>query len=129
MAQINRWGPSPAAQRHAELDAAVAGFHRPATACTAPRRSWPICVPPGPAVSRKTVAAWLRRQGLAGICPRRFAPPTTIVGLDAPVPKNLVGRRFDTGKPDRVWISVITYFCTGEGWRTCAPYGTAAVGG
>ena len=44
----------------------------------------------GERVSRKTVAASLRRQGLAGICPRRFAPATTVVDLDAPVPKDLV---------------------------------------
>ncbi len=62
----------------------------------------------GERVSRKTVAASLRRQGLAGICPRRFAPATTVVDLDAPVPKDLVRRRFDTGVLDRVWTSDIT---------------------
>ncbi len=46
----------------------------------------------GQRVSRKTVAASLRRQGLAGICPRRFAPATTVVDLAAAVPKDLVGR-------------------------------------
>jgi hypothetical protein len=47
------------------------------------------------------VAASPRRQGLAGISPRRFAPVTTVVDLDAAVPKDLVGRRFDTGRLDR----------------------------
>jgi putative transposase len=62
------------------------------------------------------VAASLRRQGLAGICPRRFTPATTVVDLDAAVPKDLVGRRFDTGLLNRVWTSDITYLGTAEGW-------------
>jgi len=70
----------------------------------------------GERVSRKTVAASLRRQGLAGISPRRFAPATTVVDLNAAVPEDLVRRRFDTGVLNRVWTSDITYLGTGEGW-------------
>jgi transposase InsO family protein len=70
----------------------------------------------GERVSRKSVAASLRRQGLAGICPRRFAPATTVVDLDAVRPNDLVRRRFDTGVLNRVWTSDITYLRTGQGW-------------
>jgi transposase InsO family protein len=67
-------------------------------------------------VSRKTLAATLRRQGRAGVCPQRFAPATTFIDLAAPVPTDLVKRHFDTGELDRVWTSDITYLRTGEGW-------------
>ena len=84
----------------------------------------------GERVSRKTVAASLRRQGLAGICPRRFAPATTVVDLDAAVPKDLVRRRFDTGVLNRVWTSDITYLGTGEGWLyLCAVRDGCSAGG
>jgi hypothetical protein len=66
-------------------------------------------------VSRKTVAASLRRQRLSGISPRRFRPVTTVVDLHAPaVPKDLVKRRFDPGELDRVGTSEITYLRTGR---------------
>lgn len=70
----------------------------------------------GQRVSRKAVAAALQRQGLAGISPRRFAPVTTVVDLDAPERTDLVKRRFDTGMLDRGWTSDITYLRTGQGW-------------
>ena len=76
----------------------------------------PVKADDGQPVARKTVATSLRRQGLAGISPRTFAPATTVVDLDAAVPKDLVGRRFDTGRLDRVWTSDITYLRAKQGW-------------
>ena len=98
------------------MDAKVAAFHEASDGVYGAPRILADLREDGETVSRKTVAASLRRQGLAGICPRRFAPATTVVDLDAPVPKDLVGRRFDTGELDRVWTSDITYLRTGEGW-------------
>ncbi|MDT5201525.1 MAG: putative transposase, partial [Mycobacterium sp.] len=108
--------PSLSRRRRAELDAKVADFHRASDGVYGAPRILADLRADGERVSRKTVAASLRRQGLAGICPRRFAPATTVVDLDAPVPKDLVGRQFDTGELDRVWTSDITYLRTGEGW-------------
>src|SRR3981189_1730017 len=70
----------------------------------------------GMTISRKTVAASMRRQQLAGISPRQFTPVNTVVDLDAHRPKDLVDRRFDRGELDKVWASDITYLSTDEGW-------------
>ena len=109
-------GPTPAQRRRAELDAKVATFHAASDGVYGAPRILADLRDDGETVSRKTVAASLRRQGLAGISPRRFAPATTVVDLDAAVPKDLVKRRFDTGILNRVWTSDITYLGTGEGW-------------
>jgi putative transposase len=109
-------GPSPTAARRVEVDAKVAAFHEASDGVYGAPRILADLRADGETVSRKTVAASMRRQGLAGISPRRFAPTTTVVDLDAAVPKDLVGRRFDTGELDRVWTSDITYLRTGEGW-------------
>lgn len=101
-------GPSPARQRRAEIDAKVADFHTASDGVYGAPRSLADLRAAGERVSRKTVAASLRRQHLAGISPRRFTPATTVVDLHAPVPKGLVKRRFDTGALDRVWTSDVT---------------------
>jgi putative transposase len=116
MAKSRDGGPSPSRQRRAELDAKAADFHEDSDGVYGAPRILADLRAVGTRVSRKTVAASLRRQRLAGISPRRFAPATTVVDLDAPVPKDLVRRRFDTGELDRVWTSDITYLRTGQGW-------------
>jgi len=109
-------GPSPAARRRAELDVKVVAFHKASDGVYGAPRILADLRDDGQTVSRKTVAASLRRQGLAGISPRAFAPPTTVVDLDAIMPKDLVKWRFDAGRLDAVWTSDITYLRTGEGW-------------
>jgi putative transposase len=113
---LREGGPTPVQRRRAELDAKVAASHAGSDGVYGAPRILADLRADGERVSRKTVAASLRRQRLAGISPRRFAPVTTVVDLDAPVPKDLVRRRFDTGVLDRVWTSDITYLRTGEGW-------------
>ncbi|MGO8963800.1 MAG: IS3 family transposase, partial [Mycobacterium sp.] len=88
-------GPTPSQRRRAELDAKVAKFHTASDGVYGAPRILADLRADGERVSRKTVAASLRRQGLAGISPRRFAPATTVIDLDAVVPKDLVRRCFD----------------------------------
>ena len=68
------------------------------------------------------------RQHPAEISLRTFARPTTVVDPYAPLPTDLVERRFDTGVLDRVWTSDITnahwavlaVFRRGPGWLLAA---------
>jgi putative transposase len=76
-------GPSPSQQRRAALDAQVAASHAGSDGVYGAPRILADLRAGGARVSRKTVAASLRRQRLAGISPRTFAPATTVVDLDA----------------------------------------------
>jgi transposase InsO family protein len=109
-------GPTPAQRRRAEIDTLVQGFHEDSDQVYGSPRILADLRAEGVRVSRKTVAASMRRQQLAGISPRRFTPITTVVDLDAHRPKDLVDRRFDQGELDKVWTSDITYLSTDEGW-------------
>ena len=62
-------GPTPAQRRRAELDAKVATFHAASDGVYGAPRILADLRDDGETVSRKTVAASLRRQGLAGISP------------------------------------------------------------
>lgn len=68
-------GPSPSRQRRAELDAKAADFHQASDGVYGAPRILADLRAAGTRVSRKTVAASLRRQGLAGISPRDLRRP------------------------------------------------------
>jgi transposase InsO family protein len=57
----------------------------------------------------------MRAEGLRAKATRRFR--VTTQSDDAhPVAPNVLGRRFDEGRPDRVWVADITYLSTRAGW-------------
>ncbi len=100
-------GPTPAQRGRAELDAQVATFHAASDGVYGAPRTWPTCAPP---VSGCPAKRWRLRcaaRAWPGISPRRFAPATTVIDLDAAVAKDLVRHRFDTGVLNRVWTSDI----------------------
>ena len=69
----------------------------------------------GEVVARKTVAKVMRELRIQGISPRPWRV-TTIPDAARDDRPDLVGRAFDVGGLDRVWISDITYLHTAEGW-------------
>ena len=108
--------PRPAAVRRAVLDAKFAAFHKASDDVYGAPRILADLREDGEIVSRKTVAASMRRQRLQGISPRKFTPVTTIADNSRAKPDDLVDRVWDTGILDRIWTSDITYLPTGQGW-------------
>ncbi len=109
-------GPGPAATRRAGLDVKVAAFHAASDEVYGAPRILADLRDDGVIVSRKTVAASMKRQQLQGISPRKFTPVTTIADAGRADLPDLVGREWDTGELDQVWTSDITYLGTGQGW-------------
>jgi putative transposase len=69
----------------------------------------------GLAVNKKKVSRLMRLHGMAGRHRRRTCR-TTFPGPDGYEIPDLVGRRFEPGKPDVAWCQDITYIPTREGW-------------
>jgi transposase InsO family protein len=72
----------------------------------------------GEPVAKKRVARLMREDGLVGRRPRRFVRTTQSRPGD-PIAPNVLDRQFgvaDRTRPNRVWVSDITYVPTREGW-------------
>ncbi len=108
-------GPSAAQQRRAELDRKVLAFHAASDGVYGSPRVLVDLREDGERVSRKSVAASMKRQGLQGISPRGWTRVTTLPDGARDLP-DLVDRQWDTGRLGAVWTSDITYLPTGQGW-------------
>lgn len=109
-------GPSPRQQRAAELTVQIRAFHAASDGTYGAPRIHADLKDSGVVVSRKTVAKLMQAEGITGISPATWHPPTTVQGQDPfPVP-DLVEREFDQGERDVAWFSDITYLRTGQGW-------------
>lgn len=69
----------------------------------------------GQRVGRHRVARLMRQEGLVARRRKRFVV-TTQSDHQQPVAKNVLKRRFEVQRPDRVWVGDITYLPTTEGW-------------
>lgn len=109
-------GTSLRQQRAAELTAQLREFHDASESTYRAPRIHADLQDAGVVVSRKTVAKLMREDGITGIGPATWHPPTTVPGADPfPVP-DLVEWRFGQGSRDLAWFCDMTYLRTGEGW-------------
>lgn len=76
------------------------------------------CVGRGVKAARCSVERLMRAHGLVGVRRGRKAPRTTAADATATRPPDLVNRDFRVDRPDRLWLSDITYVPTWEGSST-----------
>jgi putative transposase len=76
----------------------------------------------GIVVNKKTVAEIMKENGIQAKQKKRFKPVTTDSNHNLPVAKNRLKRDFRARKPNRVWVSDITYLRTDEGWLYLAVF-------
>jgi putative transposase len=69
----------------------------------------------GYSISQKTVARMMQELRLRAIPEEKYVI-TTDSNHDSPIYSNLLNQEFTTEKPDKVWVSDITYVWTLEGW-------------
>jgi len=69
----------------------------------------------GETLNHKRVERLMRVHGIKAKRARKFKATTT-ARHNLPVAENVLGRRFQTTRPDEVWASDITYIWTAEGW-------------
>lgn len=108
-------GPTEAEVDEARLVAEIREIHDEFDGAYGEPRMTPELRERGWEVNHKRVERLMRVHGIVGV---HKAPKvrTTIPAEDAPPVPDLVGRRFDPGRPDVTWIGDITYIPTGEGW-------------
>ncbi len=107
--------PSPASIRRVHIEQKVTFFHGDSDEVYGAPRILADLRADGEIISRKTVAATMRRLGLVGICPKKWKTTTIIDHADA-YPVDAVKRKWDTGALNQVWVGDITYLRTWEGW-------------
>ncbi|WP_460952451.1 IS3 family transposase [Spirosoma daeguense] len=70
----------------------------------------------GVKASRNRIARLMRKTGIRSIVYKKYRVQTTNSNPDYLVAKNLLNREFSADKPDKKWVSDITYIATAEGW-------------
>ncbi|WP_153038780.1 IS3 family transposase [Rathayibacter tanaceti] len=107
--------PSPRVLRREVIEGKIAAFHAASDDVYGTPRILADLRADGEVISRKTVAAAMRRLGLRGVFPRRWRT-TTVTDRDDAYPVDAVKREWDTGALNQVWVGDITYLRTWEGW-------------
>lgn len=66
-------------------------------------------------VTERTVSVYMKKLGLRSCTTKKFKVNTTDSNHDLPIAPNLLNRKFKVNKPNRVWVTDITYIPCREG--------------
>ena len=99
--------PSQRAVRRERIEAKIGWFHGASDEVSGSPRILADLRADGEVISRKTVAAAMRRLGLRGICPKKWRTTTIVDAADA-YPVDAANRVWDTGVLNRIWVGDFT---------------------
>ena len=110
--------PSPRAQRHAQIQAAVQQVHTESHGIYGSHKIARKLEerPDLESACRNTVAKAMRELGLQSRISRAFTPTTTQADPTKQPAPNQLAQDFAATAPNRKWVTDITYLPTAEGW-------------
>jgi putative transposase len=110
--------PSPRAQRHGQIQAAVQQVHAESHGIYGSHKIARELVerPELESACRNTVAQAMRELGLQSRISRAFTPTTTQADPTKQPAPNQLAQDFTAAAPNRKWVTDITYLPTAEGW-------------
>lgn len=114
-----RWLGEPVGKRErrrAELGAEITRVHDANRGVYGSPRVCAALRHEGRSVCRNTVAKVMKALGIKARTHRRFRVRTTDSKHAHPIAPNVLDRSFRAARPDRVWLTDITYIPTDEGW-------------
>lgn len=116
-ASIDR-SPSPRAQRHERIKAAVAQVHAESHGIYGSLKITQVLGQQDELerACRNTVATAMRELGLQSRLRKAFTPTTTQVDPTKSPAPNTLQRDFTAPAPNRKWVTDITYLATAQGW-------------
>ena len=119
------------AQHNETLITRISAIQRASRQAYGYRKSWAALKREGTSCGKHRVARLRREHGIWAKRRRRFVTATRARHTVDRTP-NRLGRRFQTGAPDRVWVGDVTFIPTREGWLYLAVqidlYARAVVG-
>lgn len=108
--------PCKRAQDDADLLEQIRREHREARSVYGSPRITLALHEKGRHCGKNRVARLMRKNGIRGVCKRRFRPRTTVADQRRQPAPNLLKGREHPAKPNQVWVADITCLRTRQGW-------------